>query len=71
LPPYHIGEQYADALLRPISDTLAELDARLSQYVDRLRLSESERERIERARTILADAREQLSEVLTAKREPS
>jgi hypothetical protein len=71
LPPYHIGEQYADALLRPVGDTLAELDARLDQYVDRLRLAEIDRQRLEAAQAILADARERLSAVLAASAESS
>jgi hypothetical protein len=64
LPPYHLGEQYADALLRPVADTLAELEARLQQHADRLRLAEADRQRIERARGVVADAREQLRSIL-------
>ncbi len=58
--PYHIDEQYADALLRPIGLTLAELDERLTQYVDRLYLADGDRARVEQARELIADTRRRL-----------
>ena len=58
--PYHIDEQYADALLRPIGATLAELDERLTQFVDRLYLADGDRARVEQARELIADTRNRL-----------
>lgn len=37
LPPYHIGEQRAVALLRPIDVALAELHPRLTHHDDQIR----------------------------------
>jgi hypothetical protein len=64
LPPYHIGDQHAVALLPPIGDSLGELEERLTQYADRLRLSDADRKRVRVALEIVAEARRQLSDVI-------
>ncbi len=64
LPPYHIGEQHPVALLPPVADTLAELEERLIQYDDRLRLSDADRRQLEQARDVISDARGRLQAVL-------
>lgn len=58
--PYHIDQQYADGLLRPVGATLAELEERLTQYVDRLYLGARDRARVEAARDIVAAAHRQM-----------
>jgi hypothetical protein len=68
LPPYHIGDQQADALLPPVGEALAELEERLTQYVDRLRMSDDDRERTRAARAIVAEARRRLSDVVATVR---
>jgi hypothetical protein len=61
--PYHIGPQSAAALLGPIVRDVAELEARLAHYHDRLHMPEADRAAIARARDALAAARTQLNEL--------
>ena len=63
-PPYHIGEQSAAALLPPIVATLGELDARLTQYVERLHLSDHDRARLAEAEQVVARARASVDSIL-------
>ena len=57
LPKYHIGEQTAYALLRPVHASLRELEARTRHYMDRLNLrSEQDRAALEAANHALAEA---------------
>ncbi|TAK24571.1 MAG: hypothetical protein EPO26_04950 [Chloroflexota bacterium] len=55
--PYHIADQNADALLRPVGAALDDLVARLTQYHDRLHMAEADRARIGQARDIVSQAR--------------
>ena len=59
--PYHIGEQNAAALLAPIALDLERIEARLAHFVERLRMPEAEREKVARARDVLARARRELA----------
>src|SRR4051812_29179043 len=43
LPKYHLSEQRADAILRPMALTLAELETRAQHFLDRLRMVEEDR----------------------------
>ena len=54
--PYHIGPQSAAALLGPVTQSLAELEARLAHYPDRLHMPDADRATIGRARDVLAGA---------------
>ena len=58
--PYHLDEQYADALLQPIAAILRELEQRAAQYADRLHLSEDDRNRVEKARDLIIEMRLEL-----------
>jgi hypothetical protein len=58
--PYHIREQQADALLAPVAATLDDLDARLTQYVERLRMPEADRAAVAKARDVVRKARAEL-----------
>jgi len=54
--PYHIGPQSAGALLGPIVQSVAELEARVAHYHDRLHMPDADRAALGRARDILARA---------------
>lgn len=54
--PYHIGPQSAAALLGPIRQSLAELEARLAHYTERLHMPDADRATVQRARAILGRA---------------
>ena len=58
--PYHIGPQSAAALLGPVVLSVAELEARLAHYHDRLHMPDADRATIGRARDALAAAVDQL-----------
>ena len=62
-PPYHIGDQYARALLPPIALELQELEARLDQYVHRLHLSDADRGQLSEAHDAVAQARARLDQL--------
>ncbi len=46
LPKYHLGDQRADAILRPIALTLHELETRAAHYRDRLVLTPEDQEAV-------------------------
>jgi hypothetical protein len=54
--PYHIGPQSAPVLLGPVILGLAELEARLDQYHERLHMPDRDRALIGRARDVLTGA---------------
>jgi hypothetical protein len=57
LPPYHIGEQSAAALLRPVRARLREEEARVDRYLSRLRLAgEADRAALAAAQAALVAA---------------
>lgn len=60
LTPYHINEQRADALLRPMALTVGELAARATHYLERLRFADADRAAIEAAQAALAAAHAEL-----------
>ncbi len=66
--PYHLSSQSAVALLRPVEATLAELEARLNQYVERIPMSDSDREKVATARKIVAEDRARIAEIVQADR---
>lgn len=59
--PYHLSPQSAPVLLGPIEATLAELEARLRQYVDRLPMSDSDRETVAQAHEVMAQNRAKIA----------
>lgn len=67
LPQYHLGEQRADAILRPLALTLAELETRAQQYLDRLKLVDEDREAVAAAHRALAAARAELDTLWRAR----
>ncbi len=60
---YHLDQQYAAALLRPVVATLAELERRLEHYRLRVRVAPEDRAAIEAAGRALADARRELEQI--------
>lgn len=67
LPKYHLGEQRADAILRPLALTLAEMETRAQHYLDRLQLVDEDREAVAAAHRALATARAELDELWRAR----
>lgn len=63
-PRYHIGDQEVSALLPPIVAALGEIEARLSQYADRLHMSDADRSRVAAARDAVGDARTRVDRIL-------
>ncbi|MBX6770222.1 MAG: hypothetical protein IRY83_00695 [Chloroflexi bacterium] len=61
--PYHLGPQSAEALLRPIDAALAELESRLAHYVERIPMSEADRDRVARAHELVARCRSGLGDL--------
>jgi hypothetical protein len=67
LPKYHLGEQRADALLRPMALTLQELEARAAHYRDRLVLTLEDQEAVVAALAALTTARAELEQLWQAR----
>jgi hypothetical protein len=65
-PPYHLGEQQANALVQPIAADLADLVTRLGHYARRIPLTESDRVTVQEAETIVAHARDDVKRLLVA-----
>jgi hypothetical protein len=63
--PYHLGEQYAAALLPPIAASLEVLAEQLTQYVTRIPMSDSDRQSVAHVESIVRDAREQVARIAT------
>ena len=61
--PYHLGPQSAFALLPPVTTSLGELEARLTQYVERIPMPDADREALERALGIVAECRRRVAEI--------
>jgi hypothetical protein len=64
--PYHIADQRATALLPPIATTLGELEARLDQYVRRIRMPDADRALVAQARAAIGEARSRLEQIVVA-----
>ena len=62
LPPYHISEQSAKALLNPIRLDLLEIERRLQHYADRILMADADREQIRRAHQIIQRARSEIEQ---------
>lgn len=56
---YHISEQHADALIKPIHAELRTLEDRTRHYTRHLRMSPEDRELIESTREAIRQAREE------------
>lgn len=67
LPKYHLGEQRADAVLRPLALTLAELETRAQHFLDRLHLVDEDREAVATAHKAIAAARTELDTLWQAR----
>ncbi len=67
LPQYHLGEQRADALLRPLALTLQELETRAAHYLDRLKLPAEDRDAVAAAHAALATASAELDRLWQAR----
>lgn len=63
--PFHLGPQTAKSLLGPVEARLLELEARLTQYVERIPMSDADREVISRARQSVAQDRSRIVELRT------
>ncbi len=66
-PRYHLGEQRADAILRPLALTLAELETRAQHYLDRLQLVDEDRAAVVAAHGALTAARAELDTLWQAR----
>ncbi len=67
LPRFHLGQQYAPALLGPISSALGELEARLTQYVESIPMSDDDRVATFQAQSAVAQARAQVERLATGR----
>ena len=63
LSKYHISEQYAFALLGPVSASLRELAQRTQHYADRVNMAESEQEALRRAFQAISTARAEVERI--------
>lgn len=61
--PYHLSPHSAPVLLTPIGGALGDLEARLTQYVDRVPMPDPDRETVSQALTIIAQARLKIAEL--------
>ena len=59
--PYHIQPHEAAPLLKPVVAQLAELEARLGHYADRVRMSDETRATLRRAQSAVARARAEVA----------
>lgn len=66
-PKYHLSEQRADALLRPMALTLAELEARAQHFLDRLQMVEEDRAAVAAAHKVIAAAHAELETLWQAR----
>ena len=67
LTPYHINEQRADALLRPMALSIGELSARATHFLERLTFADDDRAAIEVAQAALATAHAELDRLWQAR----
>ena len=67
LPKYHLSEQRADAILRPLALSLAEMETRAQHYLDRLQLVDADREAVAAAHRAIAAAHAELDQLWRAR----
>ncbi len=61
--PYHISPHQAEVLLGPVDATLAEIEARLAHYAERVPMTDVDRAYIRRAHEIITRARAGVNEI--------
>ncbi len=62
--PYHLGEQTAAGLIRPVDAELDNLARRLAHYVGRIAMSDPDREAVARVARIVRDASDRVRQEL-------
>ena len=67
LTKYHLNEQRADAILRPMALTLAELETRAQHFLDRLHRVEDDRAAVAAAYKAIAAAHAELETLWQAR----
>ena len=67
LTKYHLNEQRADAILRPLALTLAEMETRTQHFLDRLQMVEEDRAAVAAAHKAIADAHAELERLWQAR----
>lgn len=67
LPKYHLNEQRADAILRPLALSVQEMEARAAHYLDRLTLTPEDRDAVAAAHVALATAGAELDKLWRAR----
>lgn len=67
LTKYHLNEQRADALLRPLALTLAEMETRTQHFLDRLHMVEEDRVAVAAAHQAIAAAHAELARLWQAR----
>ena len=70
LTKYHLGEQYASALLGPASDALRELEHRTDHYAERLSLSDADQQAILAAQRAIVAARAEIERIRDGASQP-
>jgi hypothetical protein len=71
MAPYHLQEHGAYALLRPVQSTLGEIELRLGQYVDRVKMTDETRATVRKASAAIAAAKAELDRLVAADRPSS
>lgn len=66
LPKYHLSEQRADAILRPLALELGDLETRAKHYLDRLSLTDEDRAAVAAAHAALEAAHTELARLWQA-----
>lgn len=61
MAPYHIQPHEAPPLLKPVAAQLAELEARLTVYADRVKMSDETRATVQKARDAVARAAKEVA----------
>lgn len=66
--PYHLSEHSAYTLVKPLTLTLAEMDRRVQHHLERLRMTDEDREIVVQTKSALETCRQQI-EALTKRAE--
>jgi hypothetical protein len=61
MAPYHIQPHEAPPLLKPVVAQLAEIEARLTNYADRVKMTDQTRATVQKARDAVARARQEVA----------
>ncbi len=67
LTKYHLNEQRADAILRPLALTLAAMETRTQHFLDRLHMAEEDRAAVAAAHKAIAAAHAELATLWQAR----